>query len=78
MAIFFQKGKVTLAYKLKGILNDTCNVVRSISHTIWSVDDFGFSMTDSMFSVATFEFNQFEFELFEIYPRAAAILSHSI
>jgi hypothetical protein len=62
--IFFKDGIKTATYKLKDILNDTCNVRQSIWHTIWSLEDFGFKKTDSLFSLATFEFNEFEFNTF--------------
>ncbi len=62
--IFFQNGKLTTSYKLKDILTDTCNVTKSIWHTMWSLEDFGFSKTDSTFSMATFEFNEFEYDTF--------------
>ena len=62
--IFFQNGKLTATYKLKDILADTCNVTKSIWHTVWSLEDFGFRKADSLFSFATFEFNEFEFNTF--------------
>lgn len=63
--IFFKNGKVTATYKLKDIISDTCNVTKSIWHTMWSLEDFGFRQTDSLFSFATFEFNEFEFNTFD-------------
>lgn len=62
--IFFQNGTLTTSYKLREILSDTCNVTKSIWHTTWSLEDFGFSKNDSTFSIATFEFNEFEFDTF--------------
>ncbi len=62
--IFFLKGQMTSLYKLKDILSDTCNVSLTVWHTKWSLQDFKFIQTDSIFSLATFEFNEFEFDTF--------------
>lgn len=62
--IFYQNGKETANYKLVDILDDTCSVRKSIGHTTWSLEDYGLVNNDSVFSVATFEFNEFEFNAF--------------
>lgn len=62
--IFFLNGKQTANYKLTNIIDDTCNVTKSIWHTTWSLEDFNFAKTDSIFSLATFDFNEFEFDTY--------------
>lgn len=62
--IFFLKGEMTSLYKLTDILSDTSNVSLTIWHTLWSLEDFKFIQTDSIFSLATFEFYEFEFDTF--------------
>ena len=62
--LFFLKGQMTADYKITDIISDTTNVTLTIWHTIWSLEDFKFIQTDSIFSLATFEFNEFEFDTF--------------
>ncbi|WP_028668856.1 hypothetical protein [Runella zeae] len=62
--IFFLNGKEIANYKLSNIIDDTCNVTKSIWHTTWSLEDFNFAKTDSIFSLATFDFNEFEFDTY--------------
>ena len=61
---FFQKSHITASYKLTDMVSDTCNISYSIWHTTWSLEDFGLRRNDSTFSLATFEFNEFEFDTF--------------
>src|SRR5215469_1888300 len=61
---FFNKGKLVNSYKLKDLVNDSCNLAHTIWHTLWSLDDYGFKSQDSLFSLATFEFNEMEFDTY--------------
>lgn len=60
---FYEKGKLVKSYKLKDLLNDTCNVSKSIWHTTWCLDDFDFSDNESHLSVSTYEMTDFVFDL---------------
>lgn len=62
--LFFNKGKLINSYKLTDLVKDTCNVAFSVWHTMWTIDDFAFKDHDSVFSIATFEFNEMEFDTF--------------
>jgi hypothetical protein len=63
--IFFYKGKLTKSHKMIELVKDTCNVTLTIWHTIWQLNDFAFSKSDSTFVIATFEFNEIEFNTFD-------------
>jgi hypothetical protein len=62
--LFYNNGKLIHSYKLTDLVKDTCNVAFSVWHTMWSIDDYGLKDHDSTFSVATFEFNEMEFDTF--------------
>jgi hypothetical protein len=61
---FFDKGKLLRSYKLIDLVKDSCNIARSVWHTIWLLDDFGFKAQDTLFSLATFEYNEIEFDTY--------------
>lgn len=62
--IFFLNGKEIANYKITDLISDTCNITKSIWHTEWSLEDFSFTKKDSIFSLATFDFNEFEFDTY--------------
>ncbi|MGV3586380.1 MAG: hypothetical protein ACO1OF_05210 [Adhaeribacter sp.] len=59
---YFDNGIQTSTYKVTELVKDTCNVSQTIWHTMWTLDDYGFIKSDSIFSVATFECNEIEFD----------------
>ena len=59
---FYNKGKLQKEYRLTELVTDTTNIDRTIWHTIWCIEDFGFQKNDSLFSIATFEFREFLFD----------------
>jgi hypothetical protein len=61
---FFDNGKFLRSYKLMDLVKDSCNLAHSSWHTIWSLGDFGFRVQDSLFSLATFEYNELEFDTY--------------
>ncbi|MDR2835551.1 MAG: hypothetical protein LBV69_05040 [Bacteroidales bacterium] len=61
---FYYKGELKREYKLTDLIEDTTNVALSIWHTTWCLEDFGFEASDSVFSIATYEFNEIRFSTF--------------
>jgi hypothetical protein len=61
---FFIRGKMLRSYQLKNLVQDSCNVALTSWHIIWSLDDYGFKSRDSLFSLATFEYNEMEFDTY--------------
>jgi hypothetical protein len=61
---FYYRGRLVREYKLEDLIDDSTNVSLSIWHTTWCIDDFGFEMSDSVFSIATYEFNEISFSTF--------------
>lgn len=61
---FFNNGTLTNSYKIANLLSDTCNIAISVWHTMWALGDFGFIKSDSIFSMATFELNEIEFDTY--------------
>jgi hypothetical protein len=59
----YKKGKLVKSYKLSDLLNDTCNISRSIGHLTWSYEDYGFIDKESQFSFSTYELSEFIFDL---------------
>lgn len=52
----FYKGKLTKKYKLRELLDDTCNVAYSIWHINWLVSDLNFNSCESEIIFSTNEF----------------------
>jgi len=59
---FYNSGNLISNYRLVDLLSDTCSVVKSVWHTIWTLDDFKMTKSDSVFSIATFNFFEMEFD----------------
>lgn len=58
---FFYNGNFSKNYMLTDLIADSCNISQSVWHSRWLLEDFGFIKSDSSFSIATYEFNEFEF-----------------
>jgi hypothetical protein len=58
---FFNSGIPSKTYMLTDLISDSCNISQSVWHSRWSLEDFGLIKSDSSFSLATYEFNEFEF-----------------
>jgi hypothetical protein len=58
---FFHEGKQTSSYSLSDLVKDTCNIVHAGQYVKWSLEDFDLAKNDSTFSLATFEFNEIDF-----------------
>jgi hypothetical protein len=61
---FFYKGKLLKSYETPALVKDTFNVAYSVWHISWCLGDFGLKNRDSTFQLATFEFNEMEFNTF--------------
>lgn len=61
---FFKNGVQVNSYKLTDLVTDTCNVLQSIWHTTWTLEDYSLIRSDSIFSIATFEFKEIEFNTY--------------
>ena len=59
----YNKGKLSKSYKLTDLINDTCNISRSIWHTSWCYEDYGFIDNQSHFSISTYELSELVFDL---------------
>ncbi|WP_407522496.1 hypothetical protein PDL71_14965 [Lacibacter sp. MH-610] len=59
---FFNNGTLSKNYMITDLIADSCNISQSVWHSSWLVEDFGFIKSDSSFSIATYEFNEFEFD----------------
>jgi len=59
----FHKGKLTKKYKLRELLDDTCNVAYSVWHINWLVSDLKLNSTETELSFSTYEFYNFKFDL---------------
>lgn len=56
-------GILSKSYRLKDLLSDTCNISKSIWHTDWCIEDFGFIDNQLHFSISTYELTDFVFDL---------------
>ncbi len=59
----YNNGILSQSYKLKDLINDSCNVSKSIWHTDWCIDNFGFTDSQSRFSISTYELTDYVFDL---------------
>lgn len=59
----FHKGKLTKKYKLRELLDDTCNVAYSVWHIDWLVSDLKLNSTETELSFLTNEFYEYQFDV---------------
>ena len=59
----YKKGKLLKSYKLTELINDTCNVSKSVWHTDWSYGNFEFTDIQNHFSLTTYELSEIVFDL---------------
>ena len=59
----YNKGILSKSFKLTELLNDTCNISRSIWHTNWCYGNFEFADNQNHFSLTTYELSEIEFDL---------------
>ena len=59
----YRKGILVKSYKLTELINDTCNVAKTIWHTLWSYGNFDFADNQSHFSFTTFELSEIVLDL---------------
>ncbi|MFY7827775.1 MAG: hypothetical protein ACOVQ4_11655 [Flectobacillus sp.] len=60
---FFYEGKQIANYNFSDLVKDTCNVIRKAEEVRWTLEDFDLAKNDSIFSIATFEFNEIDFNV---------------
>ncbi|NBB30060.1 hypothetical protein [Cellulophaga sp. BC115SP] len=58
---FFHEGKQVMSYSLTDLVKDSCNIIRTGQYVKWTLEDFDLAKNDSTFSLATFEFNEIDF-----------------
>lgn len=59
----YKEGKLMHSYQLTEIVKDTCNTASSIWHKEWCLNDFGFDEIQNLFSLSTYEFMEYSFDL---------------
>ncbi len=63
-AIWFYKfGKLVKSHRLNELISDTCNVSKSIWHTGWCIENYGFVDNQEHYTVSTYELTDFVFDL---------------
>ncbi len=59
----YKEGRLLKSYKLTELVNDTCNVGKSMWHTDWCFGNFELSNNQTHFSLTTFELSEIAFDL---------------
>jgi len=59
----YNHGELKSSYKLTEIVKDTCNISLSVWHTTWCINDYGLTNDEKEFSLSTYEFFEYSFDL---------------
>lgn len=60
---FYNKGQQTKSYSFQELVSSGCFCAYSASHVQWALHDFSLSDDEKKFSLATYEFYEYEFDI---------------